>query len=51
MTAERPYPGAPRFPKLAAIAMVEGRIERADKIATERVILHLFTRPLRRSLC
>ena len=33
---ERSYPGAPRFPKLVAIAMVESRIERADKIETER---------------
>jgi predicted transposase YbfD/YdcC len=35
-TAERSYPGAPRFPKLATIAMVESRIERGDKIETER---------------
>lgn len=35
-TAERSYPGAPRFPKLAAIAMVESRIERGDKIESER---------------
>ena len=35
-TSERSYPGAPRFPKLATIAMVESRIERGDKIETER---------------
>ena len=34
--AERAYPGAPRFAKLTTIAMVESRIERGDKIATER---------------
>jgi len=34
--AERSYPGAPRFAKLTTIAMVESRIERGDKIATER---------------
>lgn len=34
--AERSYPGAPRFPQLATIAMVESRIERGDKIETER---------------
>ena len=33
---ERSYPGAPRFPKLTTIAMVESRIERGDKIETER---------------
>jgi predicted transposase YbfD/YdcC len=36
MTAERSYPGAPRFPKIATIGMVESRIERGDKIETER---------------
>ena len=35
-TAERSYPGAPRFPKLATIGMVDSRIERGDKIETER---------------
>jgi predicted transposase YbfD/YdcC len=35
-TSERSYPGAPRFPQLATIAMVESRIERGDKIETER---------------
>lgn len=30
------YPGAPRFPQIATIAMVESRIERGDKIETER---------------
>lgn len=33
---QRSYPGAPRLPKLTAIAMVESRIERGDKIETER---------------
>jgi predicted transposase YbfD/YdcC len=36
MTPERSYPGAFRFPKLVTIAMVESRIERGDKIETER---------------
>jgi len=36
ITAERSYPGAPRFPQLAAIAIVESRIERAGQIATEQ---------------
>src|SRR6202008_2275923 len=34
--AERSYPGAPRFPQLTAIAMVESRIERGGTIQTER---------------
>jgi predicted transposase YbfD/YdcC len=34
--AERSYPGAPRFPQLTAIAIVESRIERGDKIESER---------------
>jgi predicted transposase YbfD/YdcC len=34
--SERSYPGAPRFPQLTTIAMVESRIERGDKIETER---------------
>jgi len=34
--AQRSYPSAPRFPKLTTIAMVESRIERGDKIETER---------------
>jgi len=34
--AQRSYPGAPRFPKLTTIAMVESRIERGDRIETER---------------
>ena len=33
---KRSYPGAPRFPKLTTIGMVESRIERGDKIETER---------------
>lgn len=36
IATERSYPGAPRFPQPATIAMVESRIERADKIETER---------------
>jgi predicted transposase YbfD/YdcC len=35
-TPERSYPGAFRFPKLTTVAMVESRIERGDKIETER---------------
>ena len=34
--SERSYPGAPRFPQLVTIGMVESRIERGDKIETER---------------
>jgi predicted transposase YbfD/YdcC len=34
--APRSYPGAPRFPQLTTIAMVESRIERGDKIETEQ---------------
>lgn len=34
--SERSYPGAPRFPKLVTIGMVESRIERGEKIETER---------------
>ena len=34
--AQRSYPGAPRFSKLTTIAMVESRIERGDKVETER---------------
>src|SRR5271169_462144 len=34
--AQRSYPGAPRLPKLASIAMVESQVERGDKIETER---------------
>jgi predicted transposase YbfD/YdcC len=36
IASERSYPGAPRFPKLATIAMVESKIERGDKIESER---------------
>jgi predicted transposase YbfD/YdcC len=35
-TPQRSYPGAPRFPQLTTMAMVESRIERGDKIETER---------------
>jgi len=35
MTAERSYPGALRFPKIATIGVVESHIERGDKIETE----------------
>ena len=34
--AERSYPGAPRFPNLTTIAVVERRTERGDKIESER---------------
>jgi predicted transposase YbfD/YdcC len=34
--AQRSYPGAPRFPQLTSIAMVESRIERGDKIEAEQ---------------
>jgi predicted transposase YbfD/YdcC len=34
--SERSYPGAPRFPKLVTIGMIESHIERAEKIETER---------------
>ena len=33
---QRSYPDAPRLPKLATIGIVESRIERGDKIETER---------------
>jgi predicted transposase YbfD/YdcC len=36
IASERSYPGAPRFPKLATIAMVESRIERGDKVESQR---------------
>jgi predicted transposase YbfD/YdcC len=35
-TAERSYPGAPRFAQLTTIALVESRIERGDKVESER---------------
>jgi predicted transposase YbfD/YdcC len=35
-TAQRSYPGAPRFPQLNTIAMVESRIARGDKTETEK---------------
>jgi predicted transposase YbfD/YdcC len=35
-TSERSYPGAPRFAKRVTIGMVESRIERGEKIETER---------------
>jgi predicted transposase YbfD/YdcC len=34
--SERSYPGAPRFPKLVTIGMIESHIERGEKIETER---------------
>jgi predicted transposase YbfD/YdcC len=34
--SQRSYPGAPRFPKLVTIGMVESHIERGEKIETER---------------
>jgi predicted transposase YbfD/YdcC len=36
IASDRSYPGAPRFPKLTTIGIVESRIERGDKIETER---------------
>jgi predicted transposase YbfD/YdcC len=36
IASERSFPGAPRFPKLATIAMVESRIERGNKLESER---------------
>jgi predicted transposase YbfD/YdcC len=36
IASERSYPGAPRFPTIVTIAMVESRIERGEKIETER---------------
>jgi predicted transposase YbfD/YdcC len=36
IASQRSYPGAPRFPKLTTIATVESRIERGDKIESER---------------
>lgn len=36
IASERSYPGAPRFPKIATIAVVESRIERGGKIERER---------------
>ena len=35
IASDRSYPGAPRFPKLTTIGMVESRIERGDKIRQE----------------
>jgi predicted transposase YbfD/YdcC len=43
--AQRSCPGAPRFPQLATIAMVESRIERGDKIETEQRS-YISSRPL-----
>jgi predicted transposase YbfD/YdcC len=36
IVSDRSYPGAPQLPKITAIAMVESRIERGDKIESER---------------
>jgi predicted transposase YbfD/YdcC len=36
IASDRSYPGAPQLPKITAIAMVESRIERGDKIESER---------------
>src|SRR5262249_4703418 len=35
-SSERSYPGAPRFPQLGTIGMVQSRIERGGKTETER---------------
>ena len=45
MSSERSYPGALRFPNLFIVAMVESRIERGDKIETERRS-YISSRPL-----
>jgi predicted transposase YbfD/YdcC len=44
-TSERSYPGAPRFPKLVTVGMVESQIERGEKIETERRS-YISSRPL-----
>jgi predicted transposase YbfD/YdcC len=36
IASQRSYPGAPRFPQIVTLAMVESRIERGDKIESER---------------
>lgn len=36
IASERCYPGAPRFPNIATLAVVESRIERSGKIESER---------------
>jgi predicted transposase YbfD/YdcC len=36
IASDRAYPGAPQLPKITAIATVESRIERGDKIESER---------------
>jgi predicted transposase YbfD/YdcC len=36
IASDRSYPGAPRFPQLATVAVVESRIERGGKIERER---------------
>jgi predicted transposase YbfD/YdcC len=36
IASDRSYPGAPRFPQILTIAMVESQIERGDKNQTER---------------
>jgi predicted transposase YbfD/YdcC len=43
--AQRSYPGAPCFPQLTTIAMVESCIERGDKIETEQRS-YISSRPL-----
>jgi predicted transposase YbfD/YdcC len=45
ITSQRAYPGAPRFPQLATIAMVESRIERQGHIAAEQRS-YISSRPL-----
>jgi hypothetical protein len=48
----RSYPGAPGFPNLTTIGIVESRVERGGKIDTERTTLyflpHTFGAGLRR---
>jgi predicted transposase YbfD/YdcC len=45
MAGERRFPGEPRFPKLAALAMVEAKVETRGKAWTERRY-YISSRPL-----
>ncbi len=45
LSSERAYPDAPRFPKLAAIAMVEARIEHKDRCSWSRRY-YISSRPM-----
>jgi predicted transposase YbfD/YdcC len=48
IASERSYPGAPRFPGIATIAVVENREGRQDR--NRAAILHLLARPLGQTL-